>query len=394
MLKKIAVLGSSTLLLFLILEITLRILHPPQEEGWAHFTMGEPNTKYHHGHDPNDTVKYIGPEFNTTVHFNTFGFRGENFSLEKPEGMKRVFVLGDSFTFGTGVGDEETIPHLLEKFLKQKHYAVQIINAGHGSYSPLLHYLKLRDIYLKFKPDLVILLFDMTDLRDDWLYEQELVYDKDGTIVGCNPFFKNGKRDLWAVARHYSQTCKYIHNKGVRTFYKIKTLGLKTYLQTKLEGKRAKTVIANTQGIDSTNYDQFLLLRGKEKEELIRKHWPRTEKYLALIHELLKTKKIPFILSVYPHSVQVGPHQWEKGRIVFGFKTNEIYDDPLPFNLLKEFAQSYRIPFINTAPAVKKQAHQKLYFDWDGHFNALGYKVVAEALARDPVLLQTLKSIF
>ncbi len=392
LLKKIIFSLSIVLGLFGLLELSLRIIHPAADKEWARFTMGKANPKYHHGHTPKDVVKYVGPEFNTTVRFNNFGFRGEDFSLEKQKGLKRIFVLGDSFTFGTGVGDHETIPYLLEKFLK--HSPVQIINAGQGSYSPLIHYLKLRDHYLKFKPDLVILFFDMTDLRDDWLYEQELVYDKNGTLVGCNPFFKNGKRNYWAMARHYSEACKYIHNKLVRTFYKIQTLGFKTYLQAKLQGKRAKAVIATTAEVDSTNYDQFLLLRGKEKEDLIRSHWPRTEKYLTLIHELLQKENIPFLLATYPHGVQVGPHQWEKGRLAFGFKENKTYDDPLPFDLLKEFAQNHHIPFVNTFPAVKKHAHQKLYFDWDGHFNALGYKIVAEALSNDPVLLQTLRSLF
>ncbi len=55
-----------------------------------------------------------------TARINNHGFRGRDFSIEKPEGVRRVLALGASSTFGYGNRDHETYPHLLEQLLNEE----------------------------------------------------------------------------------------------------------------------------------------------------------------------------------------------------------------------------------------------------------------------------------
>ncbi|MEK7251480.1 MAG: hypothetical protein AAB209_13775, partial [Bacteroidota bacterium] len=67
------------------------------------------------------------------------------------------------------VFSNETFSKRLEEKLQSQQGAMkfEVINAGVGSYSPLLEYLYLKHYELQFNPDLVILNFDLSDVYDD-----------------------------------------------------------------------------------------------------------------------------------------------------------------------------------------------------------------------------------
>ena len=71
---------------------------------------------------PNQTLSDIdinGEPF--AVRINRHGFRGPDFSVQKPQGVFRVLTLGGSSTFGFTNRDDETYPHYLQIFLNQAH---------------------------------------------------------------------------------------------------------------------------------------------------------------------------------------------------------------------------------------------------------------------------------
>ena len=98
-------------------------------------------------------------------------------------------MLGDSFTFGQGVGDDEAFPAQLERLLAARFGAadVQVLNAGVPGYGTVdeLRYLESR--IGRLDPDLVVVQFlsvndfhnnsapalGRVEVRDGWLYENE-----------------------------------------------------------------------------------------------------------------------------------------------------------------------------------------------------------------------------
>jgi hypothetical protein len=74
-------------------------------------------------------------------------------------------MLGDSFTFGFAVRDEETFCQLIEQGLRNQGYPIEVVNGGVSGYSPTLHYISLRDEFLALDPVLVILWYDLGDLQ-------------------------------------------------------------------------------------------------------------------------------------------------------------------------------------------------------------------------------------
>lgn len=119
----------------------------------------------------NYRCKMVHPsgEFDTAAQLNSLGYRGEEFSVEKKQGTTRILTLGDSMTFGWGVGDQDTYPALLEESLRKSGHAnVEVINGGYvGGLSPDTFYVYLKNQGMKLKPDMILLnLFVFNDITD------------------------------------------------------------------------------------------------------------------------------------------------------------------------------------------------------------------------------------
>ncbi len=336
-------------------------------------------------------------EYHYWAHYNKFGYRGKDFAVPKPKGVIRIFAVGDSFTYGVGAEDNQTIPYVLQEELKKINPGVEVINAGIGHSSPIMHYINLKRIHLKYEPDFVVLFFDLTDLRDDWDFERHAVRDQEGEIVDYDLSLINGKRDWWIYAAQKSAFCEWIHRKIIRSFSKIQQMGFKNYFKALKEGKRAKAVIATSNGNLSDDvlmeHDGVVMMRGREKQDIIERQWPRTAKYLLKIKALLEEKQIPFLLIMYPHGIYVGANQWTEGRKTWGLEPGKLYTDRYSFDLVENFAKENQIPFYNTLDDFLNAPLKDYFFNWDGHMTPAGYEVVGKSVAKSKVFLRILEKV-
>ena len=76
------------------------------------YTM-QPNTRYDRSHPNAGRAGVLGDEFTT----NELGFR--TVPTPKPRGVRRIVVVGDSWTFGPGVRREDTFTHRLQELLAE-----------------------------------------------------------------------------------------------------------------------------------------------------------------------------------------------------------------------------------------------------------------------------------
>ena len=93
---------------------------------------------------------------------NASGFRGPAFT-SKPPGTCRLVFLGDSFTFGEGVRDEDTYPEVTALRLLKQGYRVEPCNLGVGGYNTTQEEDALRLFGFDLKPDVVVLGYTLND---------------------------------------------------------------------------------------------------------------------------------------------------------------------------------------------------------------------------------------
>ncbi|MEN8161267.1 MAG: GDSL-type esterase/lipase family protein [Myxococcota bacterium] len=96
---------------------------------------------------------------------NRSGFRGADFANERRPGSLRVVVLGDSFAYGVGVADTETLAVQLETALAERGPSrdVEVINLGEPGIDTsrqLAHWHEHR----KLRPDVVVLAYVLNDV--------------------------------------------------------------------------------------------------------------------------------------------------------------------------------------------------------------------------------------
>ena len=93
---------------------------------------------------------------------NSKGLRDREFAYEKRDGIKRIIVLGDSFTFGYGVQAEETFSKVLERILNAEgggDETWEVLNMGVGSTGTAQQYALFLKEGIKYDPDFVVLCF-------------------------------------------------------------------------------------------------------------------------------------------------------------------------------------------------------------------------------------------
>jgi hypothetical protein len=133
-------------------RITPGLSRPDPQVGWT-LTPGWRGTHQHH-------------DFQAAYSINASGFRGPDVRLHMlPASM--IAVVGDSFAFGTGVGDAEAFTHLLDRGSPETRRVYNFSVPGFSTDQELL--LAEREI-LPFKPSLLILVVYLAnDLFDNQL---------------------------------------------------------------------------------------------------------------------------------------------------------------------------------------------------------------------------------
>ena len=106
---------------------------------------------------------------------NSEGFRGSEFTKNKPDDTYRIIAVGGSTTFGSGVTNENTWPRILEKKLQNisEGKNVEVINAGIPQAYSFTESILIKEKILSHNPDMLIIYDGWNDLQHDYeLYSE------------------------------------------------------------------------------------------------------------------------------------------------------------------------------------------------------------------------------
>ena len=113
------------------------------------------------------TPGYRGREkWDVEFRVNVLGFRGPEVTKEKPAGVFRVLILGDSIALGAGLPEEVIVSSRLESRLKQDHPEknFQVINAGMSGYDLEQEQRLFEEEGLDLAPDAAVLIACLNDV--------------------------------------------------------------------------------------------------------------------------------------------------------------------------------------------------------------------------------------
>jgi hypothetical protein len=131
------------------------------------------------------TGLFARKEFAYKVRINSQGLRGPEVSRLKPAGVRRIAVIGDSYTWGIGATDAELFTTLIGQGIAGS----EVLNFGVAGYGPVQYDL-LTPRVLEFAPDVVVVAFCLgNDFVDNVFWRRYGYYkpfvrlEKDRTLV-------------------------------------------------------------------------------------------------------------------------------------------------------------------------------------------------------------------
>lgn len=107
------------------------------------------------------------------VSINSERLRGPEFSKSKPENTFRIFTVGGSTTFGSGVLDDQTWSYYLQEMYDQSklEVEVEIINVGKPSKSSFSEAKEIKEKWIHYEPDLFIVYDGLNEIASQVVHK-------------------------------------------------------------------------------------------------------------------------------------------------------------------------------------------------------------------------------
>ena len=290
------------------------------------------------------------------IAIDSLGFRDREYPVRKAPGTFRVLVLGDSLTWGWGVGQDEVYPKLLERRLNDAlagRPPVEVIDAGVVGYGTDQEYLLFREVGPRLAPDLVVLYFYWNDLLNNnssFQYEvpKPFFLDRGGAFVPAEspvPRVVYRGREPWLLRPR-----AWLH--GLAS-YRV----LLTRAQTRFAAARALGALGLVR-----------LEPATEQVGVYPDPVERSVRLVAMLRESVAASRARFLCVRQP--------SWDQ---LAGLAPDGPLPppDPLVKALLRE-----KIPTLDLMPSLVRSGIRREEFGQadNDHFNARGHAAVAEIL--------------
>ena len=316
---------------------------------------------YHHTFIKNTKLDAYFRDKKYTIFTNSLGFKDKQIrDIKSKFEFKRIIFIGDSFTEGVSLNYEDTFVGIIAQELNKK--GIDVLNAGRGSYSPIIYYAKIK--YLienqKLKFDEIFIIPDISDYADEYFnYEM----DSNGNVVSkenlkSDKRFNNKNFDLKGLIRNNTTIIYFFSNYIHGFIYGNYDEEYKKNPWFFLINKKLHWLDKWT--IHESEYNRYAI-HGEKKMRL----------YMQKLIDLLNKNNVKINIVVYPHISQVWYEDLNSKHV----------------NIWKNFSYKNNINFINLFPLfVKKNIDEESkinllkenYIIEDTHFNEAGNKKIAE----------------
>jgi hypothetical protein len=308
------------------------------------------------------------------VKISSQGIRDREYGPKSPDEF-RVVLLGDSFTMGLTLNQEETIGATLENLFADQKTGKQVrfINCGVSGYAPWQERTFLKERGIPFEPDMVILqLFPINDIPGS--------YSKVGKYLeSIDPLWENDLRDF-----------RQQHDLPFRAerFCKQQSQAYRLYLAAANSPGIIRPLISDLRLVPKKKYPpiQQLSNRPFPVEVCLVDYYPALQEAWDIYRESIKSirddciqRGIPLLAYAHSGIIAGEPEKWKKLNASFPDTPYEMNKD---IRITNELLKELGIPCIDVLSSLLVHNQYELYFIHDGHFTPKGARVVAECIKR------------
>jgi len=340
---------------------------------------------------PNTGTHHYTREFDSRASINSLGFRGSpEVSERKRPGVPRIVVLGDSYTYGWGVDDQETWPYRLQSLLSHSlGRPVEVLNLGKPGSGPFQYLEIARKALPRLEPDLVIVaILQNDDLKQSARRARSRKLKKKGNGSAPDMLARLDGMFLSDIRRW-----KQARGDRIRIIGPEHNAGRVARLLTKASEESLRRIDPDvlTMFREGHLHPGLLTMTLKTPERLLFALRPESQEFAlaraGLTHVLTELSVLAegvgsrlLVVSV-PYGAYFSEEQLRAWRAM-GLEApenllgNRHVDDPVA-----EVCLDLGLSFVATQPRFfEAAAGATLYFPFDGHLSTKGHEAFAQSL--------------
>lgn len=305
---------------------------------------------------PDYRSRFVHRDFNVEVKTNSDGLRDDEYSRQKNGDTIRVVSLGDSFTWGWGVENDEVYMQVAEDSLD----GFEIVNMGQNGYGTGQELLLFQRLGPAYSPDLVTLGFFYNDLTDNVAGRGKPLFD----LVGDDLVIDNGAESASLEFRIKSFLVTNSH-----------LFVLANYEYERLRLWLRELFRAPTNSAASVHYSRY----AKEPDEVSEKKWAIFEK---IVSELKREASDKLLIIYIPDRTEV---ETDKEGYLKITDDRDVYDIDYMRKRLGQIAAKNDIPYLDMTEIFRDEysRNRNLYLEHDRHMSKAGHALAGEVMSRE-----------
>jgi hypothetical protein len=304
-------------------------------------------------------TRYL-PLYGHDVTFNSVGMRDREHSLEKPPGVFRILLLGDSFTEALQVPFEASLPSLIERSLHERTgKRIEVINAGVSGWGTDDELRYLTEYGLKYRPDLVVVAMTLhNDISDNLRHDWHRV--ENGALVD--------------------------QHREPMSFLDYQVMQLKAYLATRFQTYQLWRRVRHGREIRQAGnqlHSHVVQLFEVPTPKPIAEGVALTDLLLQKLQAVAREGGAQVVLVLLPIRYQLADSTFADFVRGAGVPQTAMQIDK-PQHMITPYADSLEIPVIDLLPRFRQwiaDSTAPLYLEWDGHWNEAGHRLAAEVVS-------------
>ena len=317
---------------------------------------------------PGFTDRVVTTEFASTWKINARGYRGPIAPPRSGAGI-RIVALGDSFTFGYGVEEQEAWPRQVETLLNEGRApgrTIDVVNLGVGGYGTHQETLWLEETWPELRPDLAVV----------------------GFYVGNDPADNARAESRGAVGAPRTEGTPASDDGATRTEALKRWLGSRLHLYT-LVSTRTDDLLVRL-GLRRIVYPFEMDVLLDDEPPRVTAAWSATRAAFEKLAAFGREHAITVMVAIIPMKHQVSDRVWERlvayheGQTAAGSRGAAFVRDR-PQTILASICRETELTCLDLREGLVRslgagEDASVLYWPRDQHWNARGHAAAARVI--------------
>jgi len=333
---------------------------------------------------PHDEFRYHTYEFSAVARTNAMGFRDREFGAAPPPGVTRILAIGDSFTYGWAVENEEPWPKVLERRLVAAGVRAEVANLGMPGADPEDYAEVAEHLIPRLHPALTIVAVLQGDDLAQLAYHPETTQPREPAwkavahalipnLLALRAQWRNGPAaDRWAQTIWKEEAAEALAMYSEHDRARFDALNddvRRAFLSGDLNPSLMQFVVGEPARLVEVDDPDGAAARSAIA---------RMAGYLASIGRVASAYGSDLIVVSVPYGPYASARDYRNAEHIGFTLTPDMISSTRADEAIRRASEQAGVPFVSVTPGFRQAAAaRELFFALDGHYTRAGHDTFA-----------------